>query len=119
MQRTVQALGAKSNNAENRLRRNNIRVLGLPQGEEGDRPAEEFLKTSWASQAFLLPNVVERAHRPSHPGNNTQPFLVCFHNVHDRDRILSEARQRPTLKYGNASALLFPDFLAELQRGCP
>lgn len=49
LQRTVQALVAKSDNAENRLRHNNTRVLGLPEGEEGDRPAEfaeAFLRLS-------------------------------------------------------------------------
>lgn len=39
LQRIVQALVAKLDDAENRLRNNNIRVLGLPEWEEGDRPA--------------------------------------------------------------------------------
>lgn len=35
---TVKALVTKSDEAENHLRRNNVRVFDLPEGAEGDRP---------------------------------------------------------------------------------
>lgn len=74
LHRTVDVLLAKSNDAKNRLRCNNVRVLGLPE-EDGDAPAE------FAESSFLLgftevsaTYVVERAHcMPSGcfiPGNN-------------------------------------------------
>lgn len=123
LQRTVQSLVAKSDDAENRLRRNNVRVLGLPEGEEGDHPAvfaEEFFKNLLGFTDVPPTYVVERAHRvPTGrviPGSPPRPFLVRFLNYRDRDRILSEARKHPTLKHCNSSILLFPDFSADLQR---
>lgn len=47
LQHTVQNLVTKSENSENQLRQNNIRVLGRPEGEVGNYPAElaeDFLK---------------------------------------------------------------------------
>ena len=123
LQRTVQSLVAKSDDAENRLRRNNVRVLGLPEREEGEHPAEfaeEFFKTLLNLTDVPPTYVVERAHRVptgrAIPGNPPRPFLVGFLNYRDRDKILSEARKHPTLNYGNATILLFPDFSADLQR---
>lgn len=57
---------AKSDNAENRLRRNNISVLGLPEGAKGENPAdfaETFFKSILALTEVSQTYVVERAHR--------------------------------------------------------
>lgn len=44
LQRTVQTLVAKSDDAENQLRQNNVRVLDLPEGEHLEGFAEDFFK---------------------------------------------------------------------------
>lgn len=53
LQMQVKALQDKANDTENRLRRNNIRVLGLPEKAEGPRPAE-FAET-FLTQLLDLP----------------------------------------------------------------
>lgn len=65
LQNTVQMLVAKSDDAENRMRRNNVRVLGLPEWAEGDHPAEfaEAFKTLLNLTEVYQTYVVERAHR--------------------------------------------------------
>lgn len=123
LENTVKSLVAKSDDAENRLRRNNVRVLGLPEGSEGERPAE-FAEAFFKDILELTPvsptYVVERAHRvPTGrrpPGAPPRPFLVRFLNYRDRDRILSEARKHPHLKYENADVHFYPDFSADLQK---
>lgn len=123
LQRTVQSLVAKSDDAENRLRRNNVRVLGLPEGAEGDHPAEfaeAFFKKLLNLTEVTPTYVVERAHRVptgrSIPGAPPRPFLVRFLNFRDRDRILREARKHPTLPFEHTVVHLYPDFSADLQR---
>lgn len=39
LNRTVQLLMARSDDAENRLRCNNMQLVDLPEGAEGDQPA--------------------------------------------------------------------------------
>lgn len=72
---------------ENRLRHNNIHVLGLPEGNEGDHPAE-FAEGFFKTVLGLSPTyVIEWAHRVpmgwAIPGTNPLPFLVRFLNYHD------------------------------------
>lgn len=94
LQQTIRMLVAKSDNAENRMRRNNVRVLGLP---ECDHPAE-FAEAFFQELLGLTENaptyVMERAHRvPTGrriPGAPARSFLVRFLNYRDRDRMLSE-----------------------------
>lgn len=119
----VRALQRRADDAEDRQRRNNVRVVGLPEGVEGSTPstfAEQFFK-SLLSLGDLPPTyVAERAHRvptgarPS--GAPPRPFLVRFLNYKDRDMLLAEARKHQDLKYENARIMLFPDFSAETQR---
>lgn len=118
---TVKTLVAKSDDAKNCLRRNNVKVLGLPEGSEGERPAEfaEAFFKDILELALVPPTyVVERAHHIP-PGCCTprappRPFLVRFLNY--RDRILSEARKHPNFKYENADIHFYPDFSADLQK---
>lgn len=123
LQRTVQALVARADDAENRMRRNNVRVLGLPEGAEGDRPAEfaeAFFKTLLELREVPPTYVVERDHRvPTGRrvvGAPPRPFLVRFLNYRDRDLILREARKHPTLPYEHTAVHLYPDFTADLQK---
>lgn len=122
LQHTVQALVAKSDDAGNRSCRNNIQVLGLPEGE-GNCPAEfaeQFFKNLLGLTEIPPAYVVERAYRvPTGrviPGTNPIPFLVRFLNYQERDGILSEADNHHTLQYANAAVVLFPDLSVKLHR---
>lgn len=123
LQQTVKYLLNKTDEAENRMRCNNVQVLSLPEGAEGEHPAD-FAETFFKDLLYLpdspVTYVAERAHQVPMgryiPGAPPCPFLVLFLNYRDRDRILFEARKHPTLQYGNTMVMFFPDFSQELQK---
>lgn len=85
LQFTVKDLVVKSDDAENRLCCNNVRVLGLPERSEGENPtvfAESFFKDLFQLTDVSPTYVVKRAHmvlsRCPFPGNIACPFLVWF-----------------------------------------
>lgn len=108
---------------ENRLRRNNLRVVGVPEKIEGSSAAE-FIET-WLRGKFgatvLSPLfAVERAHRvpmrPLPPGNPPRAMLVRILNCRDRDVILRKAREVEDLSVDGQRVSIFPDFSAEVQK---
>uniref|UniRef100_A0A671QJC2 L1 transposable element RRM domain-containing protein n=1 Tax=Sinocyclocheilus anshuiensis TaxID=1608454 RepID=A0A671QJC2_9TELE len=106
----------KIDDLENRSRRCNIRIIGLPEGEEGTNPVS-FLRT-W------LPNLlntdfknhqvkIERAHRvPSRlptSGERPRALMVKLHNFQDKARILQAARTASQLVYKRIRfAMIYP-----------
>lgn len=119
----VRSLQHKVTDAEDRHRRNNIEVVGLPEGAEGDRPAqfaEHFFKQLLSMQDMPPTYVVEQVHRvpagSRPPGAFPRPFLVRFLNFRDQDMILTQARKLQELKHDNARVMLFPDFSAATQQ---
>lgn len=68
LQQQVKILMAHSEDTENRLRHNNVRVVGLSEGEEGTNPvvfAEVFFKKLLGLQHLSPVYIVERANRVS------------------------------------------------------
>lgn len=117
LEHMVKTLVAKSDDAENLLRSNNVRVLGLPEGSEGEWPAE-FAEAFFKDILNLAPVPPTYVVEPAQcvptgrrtPGSPPRPFLMRFLNYRDRDPILSEARKHPILKYENTDIHLYPDF---------
>lgn len=119
----VRSLVHKVDDAENRQRRNNVRVVGLPEGAEDSLPAAfaESLFKNLLSLPDMPPTYVdERAHRVPmghrQEGAPQRPFLVQFLNFRDRDMILAEAQKHSELPYENTKVMLFPDFSAKVQK---
>lgn len=113
----------RADDLENRLRRNNLRILGLPERSEGQHPCEfveRWLKELLPEAQFTPLFAVERAHRvPARalpPGAPPRPFLARMLSSKDRDAALQAARKIPELKYNGASISIFPDFSAALQK---
>lgn len=112
------------NDLQNRMHRNNVRAIGIPEKAEGKNPVafiEQWLLLIFAKEAFSPMFAVERAHRvparPLPPGNYPQPFLFKLLNYKDTDAILSKARQlKNTLVINNSKVSPFPIFSAELQK---
>lgn len=113
----------KSDDFENRLRRNNLRLIGVPEKAEGSNPTDFF--EHWLAQLIgkdrLSPLfVVERAHRvPTRampPGAPPRPVLARILHYKDRDTILRAARDIPDIRIDNGKISIFPDFSAEVQR---
>lgn len=119
----ISTLMQKSDDFENRLRRNNLRLIGVPEKAEGSNPTDFF--EQWLAQLIgkdrLSPLfAVERAHRvPTRampPGAPPRPVLARILHYKDRDTILRAARDIPDIRIDNGKISIFPDFSAEVQR---
>ncbi|KAJ1090265.1 hypothetical protein NDU88_003400 [Pleurodeles waltl] len=92
---------------EGRARRNNIRVVVVPEGAEG--PSVELLLGTLIVDSLCPKRLskfftVERAHRAPVP-----PRAQIF-NFQDRDAILQATRSHGDLQYENTTARFFPHF---------
>lgn len=119
----VKALESRAEDAENRNRRSNLRIVGLPEGAEGMDPTaftERLLKDLLPGARFSPFFTIERAHRmPATRGPQGSPprtFIFKMLHFKDRDMILREARALQELKYENTRLMIFPDFSMETQR---
>lgn len=81
---------AKTDDIENHLRRNNVRIVGLPERVEGRDPTafiEQWLQDIFGKEAFTSLFAVERAHRtpprPLPPGNLPRSVLARLLNYKD------------------------------------
>lgn len=119
----VKVLEARAEDAENRNRRNNLRILGLPEGAEGMDPtafAEHLLQQLLPSARFSPFFTVERAHRipftkvPQGVPPRTFIFKLLHFRVHDL--VMKEARAQGELRFENAKLLIFPDYSLETQK---
>lgn len=97
---------AKLFDLENRSRRNNVRIIGIPEHSEGARSTtfmEELLIEVFGKESFAKPPVVDRAHRslapPPKPNQAPRPFIVQLHHYQTRELILWLCPKSPhTLK---------------------
>lgn len=124
----LETLTRKVEELENNSRRNNIRLVGLREGEEGTDMCE-FL-TKWIPkvlgiQSFPEPTVIERAHiigRPRDVSKSTvnpirpREVLMKFLKSADKVRVLRIARQKGSVLYEGKRVMFFPDFSVELRK---
>ncbi|KAL6473236.1 hypothetical protein MHYP_G00194240 [Metynnis hypsauchen] len=111
-------LEAKADDLENRGRRKNLRLFGLREGAEGQRPLLEFVREMlprWleTDRSFII----ERAHRTLAPPkpNQHRAVLIRFLNFQDREFVFRSTKQRNIEHDGNR--LFFAqDFSAETIR---
>lgn len=123
LQVRVKHLEAKAEDSENRNRRNNLRIIGLPEGSEGSDTSaytERLLRSLFPQAAFSPHFAVERAHRmpPTRgpPGTPPRTFIFRLLNFRDRDLILREARKMADIRHEATRLMFFPDFSADTQR---
>ena len=118
----VQTLEKRAEDAEGRSRRNNVRIVGLPEKTEGGdtvKYLENWMQTQVApgelSQFFAL----ERAHRvPTQaplPGRPPRPIVAKLLFFKDRDLLLQKARENGPYLIENAKVTMFPDFTLAVQ----
>ncbi|KAA0717651.1 hypothetical protein E1301_Tti014572 [Triplophysa tibetana] len=112
LKQQLQQLADKMTDIEDRSRRNNVRLVGLPEGAEGS-DAAGFLR------AKLIACIMEeknRAHRmyDGRKNNPGRPPTLIFRALRWKDRleILKGARQAYPVKYAhdNVTLLFFPHF---------
>lgn len=116
-------LRARLTDLSGRSRRNNVRVIGLPeQIEDQTRPTAFFSQLLFeVLGADILPSPPEldRAHRAqparlASPGRPRQ-VVICFHHFQTRELVVRAARQlRGKLKYKDAPIHIFEDYAPEV-----
>ena len=116
-------MAAKLEDLEGRSRRNNIRIVGVPEKTEGqatDLFVEKLITENLQPRGLSKFFSVERAHRipgvPPRPGGPPRTIIAKFFNFRDRDAILQVARNAPPVKRDNATIRFFPDFTLQVQR---
>lgn len=86
---------------ENRGRRCNVRIIGLPEDTEGTNPLKFFKK--WIPDYLSLDTKMgklklERAHRSLAPkpvlNRRPQPVIIRIPNFQDKQRVMAAARKR-------------------------
>ena len=123
LENTVKSLTNKVDDLECRSRRNNVRLVGLPEKAEG-QDAAAFLE-KWLPEALgLEPReapVIERAHRigtlPSNSSTERPRTLIMkVLNFRDKERVLKAARIKGKILYGNEQVRFHPDLSAGVHK---
>ncbi len=111
----LERLTEKMMDVEDRCRRNNVRLVGLPEGMEGP-DAAGFLRVNlskWIPSLRGRDIEIDRAHRVYDGGRGSdRPRIFRVLRWHDRSEILKGARQAYPVKcaQNNVTLLFFPDF---------
>ncbi len=113
----LERLTEKMTDIEDRCRRNNVRLVGLPEGVEGP-DAAGFLRVNlskWIPSLRGRDIEIDHAHRVYDGGRGSdRPRTLIFRVLrrHDRSEILKGARQAYPVKcaQNNITLLFFPDF---------
>ncbi len=113
----MERLTEKMTDIEDRSRRNNVRLVGLPEGVEGSDVAG-FLRVNlskWIPSLNGRNIEIDWAHRVYDGGRGSdRPRTLIFRVLrwHDRSEILKGARQAYPVKctQDNVTLLFFPDF---------
>ncbi|CAI5657495.1 unnamed protein product [Oreochromis niloticus] len=115
-------LKAKTIDLESRSRRNNIRIIGLPESIEGPRPTSffaDFLVEVLGDQILQSPPELDRAHRTlvakPQSGARPRPVIIRLHRYQTKELIIREARkQRGKLHYRGSPVQIFEDYTPEV-----
>ncbi|KAK1878016.1 LINE-1 type transposase domain containing protein 1 [Dissostichus eleginoides] len=113
----------KVEDQENRGRRNNLRLIGLPEKAEGQDVCaflEQWLPRALGTDTFSTLPVIERAHRIGRliAGQDPKPRAVImrFLNYRDKENAMRAARRQGTVRFENHNGRLYPDHSAETHR---
>ena len=121
MQSANETLKAKVADLEGRSRRQNVRIIGLPENIEGTRPSAFFsqlLLDVFGSEVLGSLPELDRAHRslapkPA-PGERPRPVIIRFHRFQTKDLVIREARKRGELLYNGHKIRLYEDYSPDL-----
>uniref|UniRef100_A0A087YS91 L1 transposable element RRM domain-containing protein n=1 Tax=Poecilia formosa TaxID=48698 RepID=A0A087YS91_POEFO len=117
---TIEALQLKIDDLENRSRRSNLRLIGLPEGSEGSDMCaflEKWLPEVLGAETFPIPLIIERAHRVGRvdaAGTRSRAVVMKLLNYADKVRIMKAARTKGEIRLKNNRVMFFPDVSAEL-----
>ncbi|XP_057681749.1 C-Jun-amino-terminal kinase-interacting protein 4 isoform X2 [Corythoichthys intestinalis] len=93
----------KCEDMESRMRRNNIRLIGIPEGVEGPRPAEFMAKLLQELLGLAERPLLDRAHRilrdKPRDGGPPRPVVIRVHLLHVRNEILRKSSEVSPIVY--------------------
>lgn len=107
-------LSDKYEDLEGRSRRNNIRIIGVPEGKEGPRPRDFVAQLLTDMLSLEEKTLIDRCHRSLQQrptdGEPPRPFILRLHYYHTVEDILRKAADLKNLKYQGQQIQLFPDY---------
>lgn len=120
-QRTNEKLSAKINDLEGHSRRNNIKIVGIPEGEESGRPTEfvtGLIPKLFGASNLSKPVTVDRAHRVPLPRRNMdtkrpRTIIARIHFYQEKELLLRLSRNQELI-YNGLRVFVFPDYTAEV-----
>ncbi|CAI5669521.1 unnamed protein product [Oreochromis niloticus] len=118
--KAVAKLEDKCDDLESRSRRQNIRIVGVP--EDDPLTASTTAISRLLKEAFDLAEelLLDRAHRTLAPkpktGERPRPIVARLHYYTDCVKILSRARELQRIKVNNMTISVFPDYTAKTAR---
>ncbi|XP_049325480.1 uncharacterized protein LOC103022636 [Astyanax mexicanus] len=112
---------AKCEDLEARSRRQNIRIIGVPEGDSrftlSNSTVSELLREALSLEKSPL---VDRAHRSlaprPKPDEPPRPIIVKLHYFEDCVRILREARNRPCITFSDMNLSIYPDLTSKVAK---
>ena len=114
-------LKAKLDDLEGRSRRCNIRIVGITEGEEGERPAEfvsRLVTDLLGPGGCSKPIKVDRAHRSLKarppPTANPRVIIAKLHNDRDVAAVFRCSQEKKQLFYKGRKMFIFPDYTADV-----
>lgn len=130
MKAAIEELVSKVDDLENRARRSNLRLVGLPEKEEGSDMCaflERWIPEVLGEHNFPRPVLIERAHRiggagagdaeaGGRSGGRPRVVIMKFLNYADKSRVMKAARNKGEILYDNQRIMFFPDVSADLVR---
>lgn len=123
LEETIEMLSNKVQDQEDRARRSNVRLVGLPENTEGtDMCAflEEWLPKTLGDTLTPAP-VIERAHRvgqvnPSRSSTAPRTIIMKFLNYRDCEKTMRAARRLGEVRHENHRLGFFPDLSSETRQ---
>lgn len=121
LQKEQRYIRYKMEDQENRSRRKNLRIRGLPEAhgekENLQEKMEEIFK-DLKSPCNISGNLnLDRVHRIRKPaeirGDTPRDVIVRFHSFRDKEQISMNLRRNPQVKYGETNLHIFQDLAAE------
>lgn len=122
LEETAEFLRNKVQDLEDRGRRSNLRLVGLPEKIEGSNMCAftEDLLPRVLNDTFSSTPVIERTHRVGqvNPNRPTTPrsIVMKFLNYQDKEKALRASRKMKELQYEGKRISLFPDLSAETRQ---
>ena len=118
----IQKNEERRRNLQDILKRSNIRIIGVPEGEEEEQKIENLLEQIMKENVPIVAKEIDfqevqeaqRVPKKLDPRRNTpRHIIIRFPKMKQKERILEAAREKDTVTYKGVLIRLSADFLKE------